>query len=157
MSMIDLSRAFSLIEQHQDLADFDGPKPDELISQAENALGLPLPPTYKSFLKKYGCGSVAGKEFYGVIHNDFEASGIPDAIWLTLNERRMYQLPVKLILIYATGDGFYYALDSRQVNSDGEYSVVVWDPGAPKEAGIEKIYNDYGEFLYSQIDSALKD
>lgn len=156
MSMTDLSKAFSLIEQHQDLADFDGPKPDELISKAENALGLPFPPTYKSFLKKYGCGSIAGKEFYGVIHSDFEASGIPDAIWLTLNQRRLYQLPVGIVLIYSTGDGLYYALNSCQVNSDGEYSIVEWNPGASKKNEIEKIYDDYGVFLYSQIDSALK-
>lgn len=155
MSIIELQQAFDLISAHQDQADFEGFKEEDLIRKAETALGLEFPPTYRQFLKEYGCGDFAGQEFYGIINENFENSSIPNGIWLTLDERKS-GLPDNLIVIYATGDGAYYALDAAQRNDSGEYAVVAWTPGASKEMGdSEKIAEDFGEFLLAMLQRSI--
>jgi hypothetical protein len=64
-----------------------------LVLKAESALGLKFPPTYRKFLLEYGCGNIFGMEFYGVVDDNFINSSIPDAIWITLNERKTSNLP----------------------------------------------------------------
>lgn len=152
MSMSDLLKAFDLIEQNESESDFDGEKPESLLRKAEEALGVTLPATYRLFLSRQGCGSIAGEEFYGVITADFENSSVPDAIWLTLNERKSSQLPRGLVLIGATGDGGYYAIDRSQVAADGESPIVEWWAG-PRTA--KKVANDFGEFLLRRIRAAI--
>lgn len=156
MSAADLRKAFDLIEHHRDQADFDGQKPEELILLAESALGIKFPPTYRTFLSKYGCGDIAGQEFYGIIKADFVNSSVPDAIWLTLDERKSSGLPEDFVIVYATGDGVYYSLDCSRRNDAGECPVVAWVPGASKKGdSLEYIAEDYGRFLLETIDQAL--
>jgi len=87
MSFKELETAFNLVHEHG-YGDFEGEKALSLINKAEKTLGLVFPPTYKKFLAKLGCGDIEGLEFYGLINDDFINSNIPDAIWLTLNERK---------------------------------------------------------------------
>lgn len=156
MSFADLQKAFSLIESNRDSADFDGRKPEELITLAESSLGLQFPKTYRVFLATYGCGDIAGQEFYGVINGDFEKSSVPDAIWLTLDERKSSGLPESLVIIYATSDGVYYALDFSSRNEDGECPVVAWIPGVSKRGDhLEDMAEDYGQFLLRTIEKSL--
>jgi len=86
MSMEKYLSAVRLINNSGE-GDFAGPKPDALIEKAEGALNLKFPPTYRRFLKEFGCGDVGGEEFYGIISDEFENSTIPNGIWLTLTER----------------------------------------------------------------------
>lgn len=149
MSNRDLDEAFELINEHGG-GDFEGKKDFSLIEKAEAVLGLRFPPTYKKFLMELGCGDVEGLEFYGIIGVDFENSSVPDAIWLTLNERES-GLPSSLIIIYATGDGTYYALDTDQVSADGENPVVSYG----LNGRTEKIADDYGSFMLSELKTVL--
>lgn len=156
MSTADLQKAFDLIERNRDQADFEGQKPEELIALAELALRLRFPSTYRAFLSRYGCGDIAGQELYGVIKADFENSSVPDAIWLTLDERRSSGLPDSLVIVYATGDGVYYALDCSSLNDAEECPVVAWVPGDSKKGDkLEDIAKDYGQFLLKIIEQSL--
>ena len=101
-------------------------------------------------MAELGCGDIEGLEFYGLIGDDFDSSSIPDAIWLTLNERKS-GLPSNLVLIYATGDGTYYALDTDQINSDGENPVVSYE----LNGSAEKIADNYGAFMLSELKTML--
>lgn len=143
MNARTLEQAFGHVEANLDLADFDGHKPDELISIAEDALSLSFPPTYRKFLSRLGCGDFCGREFYGIINDDFVDSSIPDAIWLTLSERRESRLPDTLILIGDSGDGGYYALDCALL-IEGEAPVIVWKLG---ERCGEQVANSFGEYF----------
>jgi hypothetical protein len=156
MSISSLNEAFNLIEKSKEKADFEGEKPESLIKSAESALGLKVPPTYKKFLKKYGCGDINGFEFFGLIHENFEQSGEPDFVWTTINARRKWHLPHHFIIIGDTGDGDWYALDSSQPNSEGEYPVVIccYDGDTYH---TEKIHADFGEFLLTETQFALKE
>jgi hypothetical protein len=150
MSNQDLEAAFELIDDNGG-GDFEGQKDSALIEKAEVALGLRFPPTYRKFLAKLGCGDIEGLEFYGLIGDDFESSSVPDAIWLTLNERNS-GLPSNLVLIYATIDGGYYALDTAQINSDGENPVVSYR----LNGSTEKIADDFGAFMLSELKTTLE-
>jgi antitoxin YobK len=149
MSLQDLQSAFDLIAEYGG-GDFEGEKEASLIEEAEKALGIAFPPTYKKFLAKFGCGDIEGLEIYGLISDDFENSSVPDAVWLTLDERKS-GLPDHLILVYATGDGGYYALDTSQANEDGECPVVAYELNGQ----VEKVADDYGSFLLSELRTVL--
>ncbi len=140
-----------LVNTNMDEADFSGPKPDSLIAKAEAALKLIFPPSYKIFLKNYGCGSFMGDEFYGIINANFEKSTVPDAIGLTL-EYRKKGLPTSLILIYSFGTGEYAALDLSRTNYEGESPVIACHPGFDINLSRAEILADsYGEFLYNTV------
>ena len=149
MSYKDLFSAFELIDENGG-GDFEGGKDPALIEKAECTLGLKFPPTYRTFLEKLGCGDIEGLEFYGIIDGDFEKSSVPDAIWLTLNERKS-GLPTSLILIYSNGTGGYYAIDTSQIYSNGESPIVSY----ALNGSIEKISDDFGSFILSKLRTVL--
>ena len=144
MSFQDLQRAFELIDDNG--GDFEGNKSGSLIAKAEQELNVSFPPSYKKFLSVYGCGDIEGLEFYGLINEDFENSSVPDAVWLTLSERQI-GLPRELILVYMTGDGIYYAIDTGNVSDNGESPIVAYE----LDGLTRKVYNDYGLFLLSEL------
>lgn len=155
MSMNNLLLAFQIIEEHKHgLSDFCGEKEASLLQKAEEVLGLTFPPTYRLFLKKLGCGGFGGFEVYGLIDDNFYDSGIPNGIWLTLDERNLYNLPHSFIIIGSLGYGPSYVLDASQPNQDGEYPVLVYSVGQnPQKA--EKVNEDFGDFLLEQINQSL--
>jgi len=154
MSMKHLLEAFLLIEQNLEKCNFEKePKREELLQKAEKILGLNFPPTYRLFLKKFGCGGLGSLEVYGIIDEHFEKGGIPDGIWLTLDERKT-GAPYNFIIIASTGYGPYYVLDTSQVNKDGECPVLLWTPGEPPSP-TERVNNDFGEFFLEQVQQAL--
>lgn len=152
MSTKDLEEAFELLDRNDDEADFEGRKPEGLLRKAEQALGLSFPATYRAFLSRLGCGDFAGAEFYGVIKDDFVNSGVPDAVWLTLKQRKTFQLPESHIIIGSTGDGGYYAIDCSQSSGPDENPVVEWWPGPQKQIPVA---TDFGEFFLRSIREAL--
>ena len=136
MAMDDYERAVALIEDNDEEADFDGPKPPELIELAERAVGLRFPPTYRRFLSEFGAGNFGSAEIYGVIDEDFEHSSVPDAIWLALNQPRP-----GLFVFYAVGEGTEFCLDITRTGSDGEMPVVAVDPIGDRQ---EEVASDFG-------------
>ena len=152
MSMQDLEKAFELIELNNDKADFEGPKPEELILKAEQALGFTFPPTYRRFLSHLGCGGFGGTEIYGAITDEFSDSGIPDAIWLTLRKRHDENNPSSLIIIAETGDGGDYAIDCSRFTDESENPIVEW--WSPDQIIVDSA-NDFGEFFLQRIQEVL--
>lgn len=155
MSMNALEDALRLIAEHGDEDDFVGPRDDDLIARAEQALGLTFPPTYRRFLAELGAGSIAGQEFYGVIDDDWDLSP-PDAIGRTLHERDDIALPDPYVVVAETGDGDWYLLDTAQRDKDGESPVIRWMPGAsPDDAPPEHVAGSFGAFLHDRVAEAL--
>ncbi len=152
MSMSDLDSAFELIDANAAVADFAGPKSEELIGSAQAALGLTFPSTYREFVRRLGCGGIHGEEFYGVINENFDKSSVPDAIWLTLDERRRFNLPEWLIIVADNGLGGGYAIDTSQKNPSGENPVVDWWPSQNMKQFVAE---DFGAFLLQRINQAI--
>ena len=154
--MRDVLESLDLIRNHDAVAHFIGPRDAGLISQAETVLGLQFPPTYRCFLRRFGCGSIAGLEIYGIVDENFTDSSVPDGVWLTLTEREHSQLPTPLVLITDTGDGGYFAIDTSRTNGSGENPIVVWFPGLSKSLeSAETIAEDFGEFLLRRLTEYL--
>ncbi|MEM6050315.1 SMI1/KNR4 family protein [Erwinia sp. P7711] len=153
MSIDNVRKAISIINQHQEEADFEGVKEESLIALAEKILDVEFPDSYRFFLKNLGCGDIAGQEFYGVIKADFINSGIPDAIWLTIKERQESNLPENYVVISSTGDGDYVVLDC---SNDGKNKVLLWAPGIKvQKTAFKPYYDDFGDFFYDQIATTL--
>ncbi|MFC4323312.1 SMI1/KNR4 family protein [Litchfieldia salsa] len=152
MSRETYLKAINLIEQYVENADFMGERSEELIKKAELVLGLEFPPLYRDFIKRYGAGNFGAEEIYGVINDDFENSSVPDAVWFTLTERRDFNLPRNLLVIYDTGMGVLNCLDFNQIKSNGEPPVIEYVSGT-NETNI--LVNDFGDFLLSLIESEV--
>ncbi|CAG9001018.1 MAG: hypothetical protein CENE_03026 [Candidatus Celerinatantimonas neptuna] len=147
--MNDLNEAFQLISDFG--GDFEGEKDIALIEKAELALNLKFPPSYRIFLKTLGCGDIEGLEFYGLIDGNFESSSVPNAIWLTLYERKASALPDHLVLIYGVDDGTFYAVDTKITGLNGENPIVRY-----RADGVtEKVADSFGSFLLSELKTIL--
>ncbi|MGF9964910.1 SMI1/KNR4 family protein [Bacillus rhizoplanae] len=144
------------MEQYEDECDFVGERSEDLIKKAEQALELRLSNMYREFVKRYGAGSFGAEEIYGVIGKDFENSSVPDAIWVTLSERKEFNLPQNLLVISDIGMSEWYYLDFNQCNIEGEPLVIVYDSGfEPDEQECEVVANDFGDFLLSLVKEEL--
>lgn len=147
MSIQKFEQARDLIETSGN-GDFEGAKPDSLISKAEAILAVKFPPSYRRFLLEMGCGGINGFEIYGVINDNFEKSSVPNGIWLTLNERRNSKLPSAFVLIGDTGDGFYYALDTSSLSENGEAAVVIVSPDGQQ---VQSVAGSFGEYFLDRV------
>jgi hypothetical protein len=156
MAMEDYEAAAALIANHLDDADFEA-QSEERVARAEEALGLRFPPSYRRFLVEYGSGGVEAEEIYGVVNDDFEDFRPPQAIGLTRRMRRDGHISDALIVIYAVGEGTYFALDTAQANADGEAPVVAFMPGG-NTAGdtLEIVAPDFGAFFLATMRADLE-
>ena len=152
MSIEDYNKAVDLIQQNQELADFVGNRPDNIVNKAEVKLNLVFPQSYRMFLKNFGAGNFGSEEIYGVIKEDFENSGIPDAIWYTLKQRKEVNLPQNLLVIYHSGGEEMFCLDINKTGKDAESMIVSYVTGIDsKYQTYEIIAEDFGEFLLQRV------
>ncbi|MGI6093738.1 MAG: SMI1/KNR4 family protein [Veillonellaceae bacterium] len=152
MSSQDYNRAANLINENPNLADFVGGCNETLIKEAEEKLSLLFPQLYKNFLLKYGAGNFGSEEIYGIVKSDFDNSGIPDAIWFTLKQRREISLPSNLLIIYHTGGEEMFCLDFHRRSESLEPAVVSYLIGVEENHQIYNVIaNDFGEFLLQRI------
>jgi len=151
MSMPDYERARAIIAANSAKAHFAGPRPEELIRKAEDALGLRFPDTYRQFLLDYGAGNFGPAEFYGVINEDWEHSSVPDGVWYTLSERRQFGLAVALVVVADAGTGELYVLDVSKENGP----VYLVSP-VSSMAHRARVASDFGEFFLQEVALADK-
>lgn len=151
MGMGELEQALDAVRD-SDRSHFVGRREPALVTAAEEALGVHLPPTYRRFVLELGAGSVGGREFYGAIDENFVDSSIPDGIWVTLDQREVFGFPTHLVIVGDTGMGEYYVLDTSQRDAAGESPVVVWVSGLSQEGdSLEVVAPDFGSFLWAAV------
>ncbi|MCG1027021.1 SMI1/KNR4 family protein [Virgibacillus halodenitrificans] len=156
MSVENYQKAKDIIMNEEEISDFVGGQADELISLAQEKLGLTFTGLYYDYLKTFGAGNFGAQEIYGIIHADFENSSVPDAIWYTLTERREINLPNNLLVIYDTGSDEIYCLDYSQRNDNGEPKIVSFAPGVELESQTyEVIANDFGDLLLDLVNQEV--
>ena len=149
MSIDKVVKGIKIIDLHKLDSDFSGIKDEKLITLAEKTLDLKFPDDYRFFLQVLGCGDIGGREFYGVIDSDFINSSIPDAIWITLQERLESGLPNNYMFISDTGDGSYVVLNCIECDED---KIMIWTPGInDPNTSFDRYYSDFGTFFYDQI------
>lgn len=157
MSIQNYQKAVSIIEANKSKGFFAGPRTEELISLAEETLGLKFIGAYREYLKNYGAGNFGAQEIYGIINDDFENSSVPDGIWYTLTERNEIGLPNNFLIIYDTGSDELYCLDFQRLNSDNEPAVVSFVPGIDlNKQRYELLANDFGDFLLDMVNREVQ-
>lgn len=152
MSVETYQKAKQIIQTDEDRADFIGGRTNELIKLAEEELGVKFTGLYLDYLRTFGAGNFGAQEVYGIIHDNFENSSVPDAIWYTLTERKEINLPNNLLVIFDTGSDELFCLDFNQLDEKGEPKVVSFVPGIELESqSYEIIANDFGDFLLDLV------
>lgn len=92
------------------------------IRDAESALGLPLPNSYKWWLANYGGGQVRGDIVYGL---DEEGIGKPDIVALArMNESDGLYDRSRLLFSVGNEENFYF--DTTEMHA-GEYRIFTHD------------------------------
>jgi len=151
MSIQNYEEAVELIDKAGG-GDFEGVKPESLVSKAETALGIKFPPSYRRFLLEMGCGDISGVEVFGLINDNFEKSTVPNGIWLTLNERGSIGLDPAYVIVGDGGDGTYYALDTSKSDGAGENPVMRLVDG--KQA--EQVAESFGSYLLDAVGAVVQ-
>ena len=140
----------ALISCHEDVADFVGVVSDHEINRAEQDLGVRFPDEYRTFLKKYGCGSLGAEEIFGV---GVRPVGIPSAVWATLEQRNAeLDFPPSYVVIYNAGLGELFCLDTKN-EQQGHCSVISWRLGAGNEQKARPVAETFFDFLHAQLSS----
>ncbi|TDL32831.1 SMI1/KNR4 family protein [Jeotgalibacillus sp. S-D1] len=157
MSIESYHQAKELIKRNNELADFVGGCSIDLIEKAQDKIDIIFSGMYRDYLKSLGAGNFGSQEVYGIIHDDFENSSVPDAIWFTLSERREINLPNHLLVIYDTGSDELFCLNYRDVNERGEPKVVSYLPGIDlAQQKYELIAEDFGDFLLDLVEQEIE-
>jgi antitoxin YobK len=144
----DYQKIVELIKDHPSVAEFanygSGISSD-WVDKAENALGVPLPESYKWWLRNYGGGEIGGEEIYSVYGIDFDKVVGGDIVY-------MYRLALKnnrgrdhIPLCQSDIDGVFYFKVEDGAPGD-EYSIV-------SEATGREYAINFLEFLEKRIDA----
>ena len=102
------------------------PASDEEIRQAEAALGVPFPPSYRAFLSLYGAISVVNSLISGIVNNAPLDPGGGSVVFDTMRFRNEWHLPDHYIVIQPDEDA-PYCLDTRTRDVTGEMVVVCYE------------------------------
>jgi hypothetical protein len=156
MGMEKLTTAIRMISEHPELSEFVGPRPAAWIAAAERCLNVRFPPTYRTFLLELGAGAFGSVEFFGVVDDNWEDSGLPDVVWLAMRAQREGWLPQGIVPIYDDGMGNWLVLNLREPWSSGEPNVVAWEMGRSQpDANLEIIAPNFGAFLLDEVNDVL--
>lgn len=152
MSIESYNKAKEIIEANEELVDDFGEMQESLITKAQKELGVDFPDEYKYFLSDFGALTFGSIEIYGVFKEDFENSGVPDAVWATLNERKLVNMPQYLVVIYNTGMGELLCLNFRDLNDNQEPKVTSYFAGFDESAQKhEVLYESFGDFILDMV------
>ncbi len=149
-------KALKLIKENEGLLVKTKGAELEVIQLAEKKLGVKFPEVYKQFLKDFGYLNFEALQVFGIVNNELiDESGVPDGIWYTLDERLRYNFPNELLIIADFGIGELYCLD---LSSNNEYGkVIAYIPGYDDNEQIREVIADnFGEFLYKQIEEEIE-
>jgi len=117
--------AVGLIESHRGKClnigtSANAPSTNRII-QAENRLGVQLPPSYKWFLNNYGGGEVGGEEIFSLYEMEGAVGGDLAYIYSTMRTKALiesYEIP---IMLTSLGELFVFDVSVQQI----EYPVCL--------------------------------
>lgn len=152
--MTDFNEIAKIIDSHPAGPDFLGPIHPSKVREAEEKLGVKFPRSYKEFLNLYGCGNFGG-EIYGITPTN---SGIPSAIWYTLELRKEGYIPDWMVVV-SDEDEYVFCLDTSVFDERDECKVVSWIPGLlPFDRQPREIsFDSFADFLYERVQRAIQE
>jgi SUKH superfamily protein len=117
-----------LVEKKADFT-LAGPQTEANVAAAEEALGISFPPSYRTFLRKFG--HVAFPTHLGIVHDfvgiDAKAPG-NGVVERTVNGRSENRLRDNLVVV-GLGANYseWFCIDVNRAGSDGEAPIFLFD------------------------------
>jgi hypothetical protein len=136
-----------LLRDHPDLADSGDPQPSYVIAEAERALGVVFPASFKDYLAKWGWISFGPNEYLGL------GTKVQSVVATTRRVRESRELPQYMVVVRDHEGDEYVCLDT-QAMKDGECPVVVWDSPAKRVSRTRS--KTFNEFLTSDMQGFLE-
>jgi hypothetical protein len=135
LSTLDEVQAF--LDERTDVL-ISGPCSDAMIDAAQAALGAAFPPTFRTYLARWGAINVTGLslEYLGVLAylgilapeaDDPYRLPYPHVVSHALKAWSR-GLPRRYLIVRDESGHRYVCLDSQRRRSDGEWLVTRWDP-----------------------------
>ncbi|WP_079042226.1 SMI1/KNR4 family protein [Streptomyces aureus] len=144
-----------LVLENNDIANHADGCDTATITAAEHELGTALPPSYRRLIEEFGTWDVAGEEFLGVYRTPAMGQKLLGSVTETLDACSQYGMPSGLIAVMFDGMGGLIVLDSSQVDQEGEYPVLVWNPGVADRQSMERLADSFGSFALSLCQRAV--
>lgn len=133
--------------------DFYGPSSEASISKAEQLLGVKFPPSYLSFLKRFG----GGYGFIGISNNDATLMSGGCILGETTRFREKFGLTNEYTPIRESPLGGIYCLDSSKRDFDNENPVVLFSYGPDGAFSHNlRVAESFGEFFTSTLNERLE-
>jgi len=154
MSYQNFEKALELAKQCK-FYTIKGERTDEVVIKAEKLFGCKFSKQNYEFFKKLGYLSFFGNEFYGICKDDFSGEHAGCAIEATLQDRKKLNLPSKWLTLYFFDDGYYGYLDYSQLNEYSEPPVIMAIYDGKKYITVEKVAEDFGDFLLMLVEEQL--
>jgi len=147
MSAIEASeRLIELVRGSDDIANHADGCDVGTISLAERDLGVTFPPSYRRVIEEFGTWDIAGEEFLGMYQTPVMGQKLLGSVAETQDAYSQYGMPSDLIVVMFDGMGGLIVLDSSQEDQEGEYPVLVWNPGVADRQSMERLGDDFGSF-----------
>jgi len=150
MSYQNFEKAIELAQQCDGYCDGGG-KPSEIVAKAEELVGIKFSRQNNQYFKQHGYIEFFGSEVFGIVEDDFSGAHAGCAIEATLIDRNSLNLPQEWLTIYFFDDGHYGYLDYSQLNEEGEPPVIKAIYDGEKYVMVEKVAEDFGDFLLSLV------
>jgi hypothetical protein len=156
MNAVEASeRLIELVRGNDDIANHAEGCEAGTMAAAESALGVAFPPSYRRLVEEFGTWDIAGEEFLGVYQTSAMGQKLLGSVAETLDARSQFGMPSDLIVAMLDGMGGMVVLDSSQVNQEGEYPVLVWNPGVVDRESMERLGDDFGSFAFALCQRAV--
>ncbi len=150
--MVDFKLIAALLESSETA----GGVTDEAIQQAECTLDVRFPPSYRTFLAKYGNIHSTSYEIAGLSHEVVKDDEPPywwDVVACNIQMRRAANglTPNEYVLISDDGGDYKFYLDTSRPDPRGECPVIVLGPGM--DAVV--VAKDFFDFLIRSFDRTI--
>jgi hypothetical protein len=156
MNAVEASeRLIELVRGNDDIANHADGCDAGTIAAAESDLGVAFPPSYRRLIEEFGTWDIAGEEFLGVYQTPAMGLKLLGSVTETLDARSQYGMPSDLIVVMFDGMGGLIVLDSSRVDREGEYPVLVWNPGVVDRESMERLGDDFGSFAFALCQRAI--
>lgn len=103
-----------------------GAQSEEAIAELERALGVAMPPSYRTFLARFGGCGIVDSFISGIIDGKPLEDEAGEVYGDTLRFREDYKMPEYLLVVQADEDA-PYCLDTRRRNEVGELPLVCYE------------------------------
>ncbi|KWW21736.1 hypothetical protein AS888_04295 [Peribacillus simplex] len=134
------------IKNYGKVDDFTGGVSEDKVEETENKLQVPLPESYKWFLRNYGYGGLFGLRIIGY---GFAGPAVVDA---TKGHQKYYDLLDGLVVIEDI-DEFAYCLDTNKMKN-GECPVITWDN---QEGYGRKLADNFLDYFIERLELAKEE